>query len=90
MLVTEFGMVTVVMPVQPEKVDWSMLVTEFGMVTEVKPVHPTKAYTPMLVTEYVTLLYVTLAGMTRSPVRLVYRGLPPFSYVTCALPSTML
>ena len=52
-----------------------MLVTEFGMVTVVKLVQPWKALIPMLVTEYVTLLYVTLAGMTRSPVRLVYIGL---------------
>ena len=74
MLVTEFGMVTEVKPVQPEKAWLPMLVTEFGMVTEVKLVQSWKALLPMLVTEYVILSYVTLAGMTRSPERFVYRG----------------
>ena len=40
MLVTEFGMMTEVKPVQPEKALLPMLVTEFGMVTEVKPIQP--------------------------------------------------
>ena len=40
MLVTEFGMVTEVKPVQPAKAYSPMLVTELPMVTEVKPVQP--------------------------------------------------
>lgn len=40
MLVTEFGMVTDVRPVQPENAPAPMLVTEFGMVTDVRPVQP--------------------------------------------------
>ena len=40
MLVTEFGIVTDVIPEQSEKVASPMLVTEIGMVTDVKPEHP--------------------------------------------------
>ena len=38
MSVTEFGMVTLVKPVQPENAWMPMEVTELGMVTLVKPV----------------------------------------------------
>ena len=52
MLVTEFGMVTEVRPVQPENALLPMVVTLLGMVTEVRPVQPLKAEFPMLVTEF--------------------------------------
>ena len=84
MLVTEFGMVTEVKPVQPWKALLPMLVTEFGMVTEVKPVQPWKALLPMLVTEFgmvtevspVILRHIN-AGITRTllpKVKLVILG----------------
>ena len=38
MLVTEFGIITDVKPVHPEKAALPILVTEFGIVTDVKPV----------------------------------------------------
>ena len=38
-LVTEFGMVIDVKPLQPEKANLPILVTEFGIVTDVKPLH---------------------------------------------------
>ena len=37
MLVTEFGIVTDVNPLQSEKVPFPMLVTELGIVTDVNP-----------------------------------------------------
>ena len=40
MKVTELGIVTVVIPVQPLKADCQMLVTEFGIVADVNPVQP--------------------------------------------------
>ena len=40
MEVTEFGMVTDVSPLQPEKAAPPMEVTEFGMVMEVSPLQP--------------------------------------------------
>ena len=40
--VTEFGMVTDVKLLQPEKAQPPILVTEFGMVTDVKPLQPEK------------------------------------------------
>ena len=40
MLVTEFGMVTLVRPEQPENAESPMLVTEFGIVTLVRPEQP--------------------------------------------------
>jgi len=43
MLVTLFGIVTLVRPVQPEKAAIPMLVTLFGMVTLVRPLQPEKA-----------------------------------------------
>ena len=58
MLVTEFGMVTEVKPVQPAKAAPPMLVTEFGMVTEVRPVQPLKAPLPIT---------FTVDGMVTSP-----------------------
>ena len=42
MLVTEFGIVTLVRLEQPEKAEFPMLVTEFGMVTLVRPEQPEK------------------------------------------------
>ena len=43
MLVTEFGMVTEVRPLQLRKAYSPMLVTELPMVTEVRPLQPLKA-----------------------------------------------
>ncbi len=40
MLVTLFGIVTLVKPVQPENTELLILVTLFGMVTLVNPVQP--------------------------------------------------
>ncbi len=40
MLVTEFGIVTDVNPLQPKKTDCPMLVTEFGIVTDINPLQP--------------------------------------------------
>ena len=43
MLVTEFGMVTLVKPEQPRKAPRPMLVTELGIVTLVRPEQPSNA-----------------------------------------------
>ena len=47
MLVTLFGMVIEVKPLQPEKALLPMLVTLLGMVMEVKPLQPQKALLSM-------------------------------------------
>ena len=52
MLVTEFGMVTDVKPLQPRKAPSPILVTEFGMVADVKPLQPLKVAFLILVTEF--------------------------------------
>ena len=64
MLVTLFGMVIEVKPVQPKNARSPMLVTLVGMVIEVKPVQPENAQALML---------VTLLGITRSVTRLPLR-----------------
>ena len=43
MLVTEFGIVTDVSPVQPENAELPILATELPIVTEVSPVQPENA-----------------------------------------------
>jgi hypothetical protein len=42
-VVTLFGIVTEVKPLQHEKASSPIVVTLFGIVTEVKPLHPQKA-----------------------------------------------
>ena len=69
MLVTEFGIVTVVSPRHLLNALLPMLVTELGIVTDVSPLQPVNALLPMLVTEYVLPLYVTVDGITRLPER---------------------
>ena len=50
-MVTEFGMVTEVRPLQTEKAEPPIEVTEVGRVTEVRPLQPEKAEPPIEVTE---------------------------------------
>ena len=50
MLVTLFGIVTLVRPVQPENARSPMGVTRLGRVTLVRPVQPENAWSPMRVT----------------------------------------
>ena len=52
MLVTEFGIVTEVRPIQPLNALASMLVTALGIVTDARLVQPLNALAPMLVTEF--------------------------------------
>jgi hypothetical protein len=56
MLVTLFGMVIEVRPLQPLKAEVPILVTLFGMVIEVRPLQPLKAEVPILITgDFITL-----------------------------------
>ena len=50
MLVTLFGIVTLVSPMQPENACSQMFVTLFGIVTLVRFMHPANAEFPMLPT----------------------------------------
>jgi hypothetical protein len=50
MLVTLFGIVTLVRPLQSRNASYPMLVTEVGIVTLVNPLQSRKADSPMLVT----------------------------------------
>ena len=59
-LVTEFGIVTDVKPLQPEKAQSPILVTEFGIVTDVKPMQSLKAVYPIFVTEFGIVIDVKL------------------------------
>jgi hypothetical protein len=68
MLVTEFGIVTVVSPLQLRNAKSPMLVTEFGIVTVVSPLQPKNALFARAVTEKVLPLYVTDDGIIRLPV----------------------
>ena len=58
MLVTLFGNVSSVKPLQPSKADHPMLVTLFGNVSSVKPLQPSKALSPMLVMPYLTVAFL--------------------------------
>ena len=58
MLVTLFGNVSSVKPLQPPKADHPMLVTLFGNVSSVKPLQPPKALSPMLVTRLGMMLFL--------------------------------
>ena len=58
MLVTEFGIVTLIRPEQPENAPSPMLVTEFGIVTLIRPEQPENAPSPMLVTEFGMVVFL--------------------------------
>ena len=58
MLLTLFGNVSSVMPLQPLNADFPMLVTPFGNISSVKPVQPQKAPSPMLVTLFGMTLFL--------------------------------
>jgi len=64
MLVTLFGIVTLLRLVQSEKANSKILVTLFGIVMLVSPVQPEKAELPMLVTLFGI---VTLVSPVKSP-----------------------
>ena len=67
MEVTLLPMVTEVKPLQPLNACSPIEVTLFGMVTEVKLLQPLNALPPMEVTLYVVPLYLTVDGITTSP-----------------------
>ena len=67
MLVTEFGIVTDVKPLQSQKAPSPILVTEFGISTDVKPSQKQKASSPILATGYSCPSTVIELGITTSP-----------------------
>ena len=70
MVVTEFGMFTIVRLVQPLKVLVSIDVIEFGMLIEMSEEQPSKAESPMDMTEFGMLIEVNPEqySKTRSPI----------------------
>ena len=67
MLVTLSGIVTDVIPVQPENAELPMLVTLSGIVTLVRPVQPRNAYSPMLVTPFWMTTVLTRRALATDP-----------------------
>ena len=90
MLVTLFGIVTLVRPEQPEKAELPMLVTPLGITTLVRPGHRLNALSPILMT--LLGIIVLLHPITRvlDDVSMIALQLFLLSYFVLPFSTTML